>query len=271
MPLEFTLPHLTVLSLPPPEVVRVAARTGYRSVGLRLIAVTADSPGYPLMDDPPMLRETKAALAETGLRVADIEFVKITPEIDIVALEPMVATAAELGAEYVITAPYDPDLGRLAERLAAFTELTARYGMGSVLEFFPWTVVADFHAAAKMVAAVNHPKLGVLVDTLHFDRCGNTVADLSTVPASWLPFVHVCDAPAEKPTSVEAMLHTARAERLPPGEGAIDILGVLSGLPPDIRMALEVPMDRLTGEIGPEAVARRVRESTERLLARQNR
>jgi hypothetical protein len=36
---DLSLAHLTVLSLPPPEMVRVAARTGYQAVGLRLIAV----------------------------------------------------------------------------------------------------------------------------------------------------------------------------------------------------------------------------------------
>jgi sugar phosphate isomerase/epimerase len=71
--------------------VRVAARIGYRGVGLRLIAVTDDSPGYPIMDDAVMMRETKAALADTGLRLSDIEFVKITPEINIPALESFIA------------------------------------------------------------------------------------------------------------------------------------------------------------------------------------
>ena len=75
----FSLAHLTVLGLPPPEMIRVAARTGYRTVGLRLIAGHRDQPGYPLMDDPAMLRATRRAMAETGVGVLDIEFVKITP------------------------------------------------------------------------------------------------------------------------------------------------------------------------------------------------
>jgi hypothetical protein len=35
---DFSLAHLTTLSLPPPEMIRVAARCGYRAVGLRLIS-----------------------------------------------------------------------------------------------------------------------------------------------------------------------------------------------------------------------------------------
>src|ERR1700738_3318599 len=48
---DLSLAHLTVISLAPPQMVDVAARTGYRYVGLRLIAVTPDSPCYSLMHD----------------------------------------------------------------------------------------------------------------------------------------------------------------------------------------------------------------------------
>jgi hypothetical protein len=82
----FSLAHLTVLDLPPAEVVQVAARTGYQSVGLRLLAVTDTTPGYPLMDDPPTMRDTKSALADTAVRVLDIELVKVTPEIEVTGL-----------------------------------------------------------------------------------------------------------------------------------------------------------------------------------------
>src|SRR3954468_9346870 len=143
----FSLAHLTVLDLPPPEMVQVAARTGYTFVGLRLIAVTNTTPGYPLMHDRVMMRATKTALADTGIRVLDIEFVKITPEIDVAGLEPFVAAGAELGAKHIITAPYDPDLARLADRLGSINDLANRHGLSAVLEFFPWTVLAGLGAA----------------------------------------------------------------------------------------------------------------------------
>ena len=82
----FSLAHLTVLDLPPAEVVQVAARTAYQSVGLRLLAVTDTTPGYPLMEDPPTMRDTKSAFADTAVRVLDIELVKVTPEIDVTGL-----------------------------------------------------------------------------------------------------------------------------------------------------------------------------------------
>ena len=76
-----------------------------------------------------MLSATKSAMAETGVGALDIELVRITPDIDVVGLEPFPAVGAELNARYVITAPYDPNLTRLADRLAAIDDPAVRYGL----------------------------------------------------------------------------------------------------------------------------------------------
>ncbi len=262
-----SLAHLTVLSLPPPELVSVAARTGYQAVGARLIAVTPATPGYPLMNEPAMLRETKARIADTGVRVLDIEFLRLTPQTNVAELEPFLATGAELGARHVLTAPYDPDLSRMSNTLARVADLAGGYGLSIVLEFFPWTDVNSLSSARRIVEGAHRPNAGILVDTLHFDRSDSTLDELAATPASLLPFVHLCDCPAEKPATLEGLLHNGRAERLPPGEGEIELVGILDAMPGHIPVALEVPMERLTSEIGPEGVARRVREGAQRVLA----
>jgi sugar phosphate isomerase/epimerase len=266
MPRTFSLAHLTALTLPPPDLISVASRAGYQRVGLRLIGVTKQSLAYPLMDDPPLLSATKSALAETGLSVNDIELVQITPEIDIAGLESFIAAGAALGAKYVLSAPYDPDRSRLTERFSALADLAGQYGLSVVLEFFPWTDTANLAAALAIVTASGRNNAGILVDTLHFDRSNGSLDELRRVSPSLLPFVHVCDASAGQPTSREAMLHTARSERLPPGEGGIDIRAIVEAMPAEIPIALEVPMETLTREIGSEAVVRRVREAAGRLL-----
>lgn len=247
--------------------VRVAARIGYRAVGLRLIAVTDDSPGYPIMDDAVVMRETKAALADTGLRLSDIEFIKITPEINVAALESFIAAGASLGARHVITAPYDHDHARLSDNLAAIASLSGRYGLSALLEFFPWTTVPDLETAANVVGATSCPNVGILIDTLHFDRSNSSLSQIDSIPPHWLPMIHLCDAPAGKPTTTEGLLHAARAERLPPGEGAIDIAPILRAMPGESQIALEVPMQQMTRSDGPEAVARHVHDATVKFLA----
>lgn len=262
---SLSLAHLTAIDLAPPALIRAAAEAGYDAVGLRLIRVTDTSPGYPLMDDPEAMRETRAALRDTGLRVHDIEFLKIEPETDIAALESFLDAGAELGASEVITAPYDPDLSRLAARLADLSERAAARGLGVSLEFFPWTVVPDLDDALAVVTQAG-PGVGILVDSLHFDRSGSSHATLRALPRGRIRFAHLCDATVAPPYSVENLLQTARAERLPPGEGDIDLAAFLAALPDDLPLGLEVPMAGLAAAEGPEAVIRRAIAGARRLV-----
>ena len=261
-----TLAHLTVLEMPPPAMIRMAARLGYDGVGLRLVRVTPDTPGWPLMDDPAMMREALAALRETGMRVTDVEFVRIAPDFDPCAWEAFLDAGAALGAAHVICAPYDADLGRLADRLAAFAEWTAPRGMRPVLEFFPWTSVPDLSSALRVADATGRADVGVLVDALHFDRSDSRLVDLRAADPARLPFVHLSDAPRRPPYDEAALLHAARAERLPPGQGEIDLPALLAALPPGVPLGLEVPMINLAESEGLEVVARAALEGARRVL-----
>ncbi|MEQ9329249.1 MAG: sugar phosphate isomerase/epimerase [Rhodospirillales bacterium] len=260
-----SLAHLTAIDLAPPELIRLAARTGSDGVGLRLVRVTDTSPGYPLMDDPAMLRETKAALKDTGIVVHDIEFIRITPEIDLPPLARVFETGAELGARHVITAPYDEDHGRFSQSLGALADLAAEFGLGTVMEFFPWTSVPDLATAWEVVAA-SGDKAGVLVDMLHFDRSHSRIEDLAKIPPHRLPFMHLCDAPVQPSYTLEELLQAGRAERLPPGEGQIDLLSILPRMPAGIPVALEVPMTALTASAGAETVLRKVKSAADGVL-----
>jgi sugar phosphate isomerase/epimerase len=268
---DFSLAHLTVITLAPPQVVDVAARTGYRYVGIRLITATPESPGYSLMKDKRMMLETKARLADTGIGVHDIEFVRFAPETDVESFLPVLEAGAELGARHVISAGYDPDRRRLIDRFGSLCDLAAPFRLTINLEFFPWTHIPNLSEAAGVVAAADRKNSGILVDVLHFDRSGSTTEQLDALPPSRLPFVHLCDAPAEKPTTTEAMIFAARTERLAPGEGGINLQRIMRHMPPGIPVGLEVPMEKLTRERGAMEVARRAREGAARVLAAMER
>ena len=260
-----SLAHLTAIDLAPPQLIRSAAAAGFDAVGLRLIRVTDTSPGYPLMTDRAMMQATKAAMNETGLKVHDIEFVKIDPEIEIAALDAFLDAGAELGAHQVVSAPYDPDLNRLVDHLGALAEMASKRGLGISVEFFPWTTVPNLAAA---IDVVNHagPNIGILVDSLHFDRSGSSLRQLASVPHDRLHFAHICDAPVHPPYSKDDLLHTARAERLPPGEGQIDLSGFIAALPPDLPLGVEVPMNGLAATMGLDVVIARAMAGTRALL-----
>jgi sugar phosphate isomerase/epimerase len=269
MPHKLTVAHLTAIDLAPPAFVDAAAKSGFEGVGLRLIRVTDDTPGYPLMDQPHDLRETRTILRDTGLKVCDIEFVKITPETRIESLLRFLDVGAELGAGHVITAPYDQELNRLAETLDGFSQAAAERGLGTVLEFFPWTCIPDL-ATCWQVLQKTSAKVGILVDSLHFDRSGADHALLKGLPAERLPFAHLCDAPVKPSYSDEELLVTARENRLPPGQGGIDLVRFLDSLPEDIPLALEVPTYGTAPNQDPVRKLQGIMDATLSLLAARN-
>jgi sugar phosphate isomerase/epimerase len=157
--------HLTAIDMAPPALIEAAAQAGFDAVGLRLLRVTDDSPGYPLMDDPAAMRDTLAAMRATGVTVSDIEFVRITPETNIADLSGLLDAGQALGARHVIVAPYDSDLSRLADRLAELADAADPRNLRPVLEFFPWTSIPDLGTARRVVEAAG-PKVDLLVDSL---------------------------------------------------------------------------------------------------------
>lgn len=262
-----SLAHLTVLDLPPPAMIRVAAEAGCRAVGLRLIPVAPGAAGYPLQDDPALLRETLAAMAATGIAVADLEIVMLRPETRIADFLAVFEAGARLGARHVLVAGYDPDEARLTASFAAFCDAAAPFGLTGDLEFMPWTNTPDLAAAIRVVRGAARPNGGILVDALHVDRSLSRIEDLAAVPPGWLHYWQLCDAPAERPATTEGLLHTARAERLFPGEGGLDLAPLVRAMPPGIPVSLEIPTLELARTMGPEARVRRAAMAARRVIA----
>ncbi|GAA2853410.1 hypothetical protein Acy02nite_50550 [Actinoplanes cyaneus] len=266
---DYSLAHLTALSLSPPELVDAAAEAGYRYVGLRLTRVTTQEPHYPLATDPALLRTTKLRLAATGIEVLDIELARISPGDDPRDFQRFLETGAELGARHVITQLPDPDRNRKTERFAQLCEMARPLGLTVDLEFPSWTETPDLPSAVRVLRGADQPNAGILIDLLHFARSGSSVADLRQLPAAWFHFAHVCDAPPGVPDTNEGLIHAARFERLFPGEGGIDVRGILDALPAGIPYALEIPRATLVAQVGGKEHARQAIAATRGHLQRR--
>jgi sugar phosphate isomerase/epimerase len=263
---EFSLAHLSALSLSPPEMVDVAARVGYRYVGLRMTPVTANEPRYPLPYDDQMMRETQACLADTGVAVLDVELARLAPDVDVASFAPVLEAAARLGARHVIAQTPDAQRARATERFAQLCELARPFELSVDLEFVTWTDTPDLDSAAAIVSAARQPNGGILIDTLHFSRSGCSLEKLRALPRSWFRFAQVCDAPAKAPATTEGLIHAARNERLFLGDGGLDVRSILDALPPDIPYSLEIPMTTLARTLGPELRAHMALLSARRYL-----
>lgn len=253
---DYSLAHLTVLSLTPPQVVDAAARAGYRYVSLRLTRVTTTEPLYDLANDKAMMRETKARLADTGVGVLDVELFRMDPSLDAEHFIPVLEATAELGAKNIIAQLPDPNYNRKVERFARLCDLAKPLGIFVSLEFPHWTETGNLAAAVEVVRAVKRSNAGILVDMLHFGRSNSTFEELEALPPEWFAFAHVCDAAKEVPPTIAGIIRTARDERQWPGEGGIDVKGILSRLPQHIPYSLEIPHNVLTKAVGPAEVAR---------------
>ena len=253
---DYSLAHLTALSLSPPELVEAAAAAGYRYVGLRMTKVTMEEPHYPLASDPALMRATKTHLAATGIEVLDIELARITSGDNPRDFLRFLEAGAELGARHVIAQLPDADFSRKTARFAELCELARPLNLTVDLEFPSWTETPDLAEATRVLRAADQPNAGMLVDLLHFARSGSSLAELEKLPRSWFNFAHVCDAPAEVPMSTKELIHTARFERLFPGEGGIDTHGILAALPSGIPYALEIPRAMLIAQVGAKEHAR---------------
>lgn len=240
-PRPLSLAALTVIELSPPEMVSVAASTGYQHVGLRLIPATPDEQVYPVIGDTPMVREIRTRLSDGNISVLDVEVFRLRPETDVQAFLPAIETAAALGARHLLTTGQDPDSNRLADRLAQLCDITARFNLTVDLEFMPWTEIFSLDKALRVLSAADRSNAGVLIDPLHFDRTGGRLADLATVPKSRLHFLQLCDAPAARPPTTEGLIFQARSARLVPGQGELDLAGLLGCLPSRLPISIEVP------------------------------
>jgi sugar phosphate isomerase/epimerase len=265
---KFSLAHLTVLGCAPPEMTYIAARAGYDYVSFRPIFMALpNEPNYALADNPEMLRKTRAALAETGVKLHDIELARIHDGMDArTKYLPAFEAAAELGARRVISSVWTPNREFAIERYAELCDLARPLGLTIDFEFVTFAEVKTLADALQVVKAAGKDNCGIMVDTLHFARSRVSLAELDAVPREWLHFAHICDAPAEIPDTKEGLIHTARDARLYLGEGGIDVAAILNRMP-EMVYSLELPHLERVKELGYAEHACRCLETARKYLA----
>lgn len=268
MPHPLILGHLTVMDCTPPEVVEVAAETGFSQVGLRLIASRADSVHYPLHKHPEMLAETERRLQSTGVAVYDFDVVRLTAQSSMDDLRPAIEVGARLGAKSVLVTAGDPDRARFTDTFGALCDLAAGFGITADLEYMRFTpTVPDLATAIAITRQVGRQNAGVLVDTIHFDRLGADFDELRAAPPELMHYIHLTDARAERPSTTEGLIEDTRAYRMMPGEGGINLVSFLQALPEGIPLCVEVSNAELDRTLTPRQRAVRAMSSTRSVLA----
>lgn len=238
---EYSLSFLTVADVSPVEAVKIAAKCGYAAVGLRLLPAAPNEANYPILTDASLIKETQTALNDTGVKVADVEIVRITPDFAPEKYAQFLDVAAQLGAKHILVAGNDPEQARLIQNFAQFCELSKQFGLSCDLEFMPWTNVKNLAQAEHIVHQSGQDNAAILIDALHFDRSGSTLEQVKALDPTRLNYVQLCDGLAEYDPSDEGLIQIARSNRLVPGQGELDLVGLIRALPQGITLAAEVP------------------------------
>jgi sugar phosphate isomerase/epimerase len=182
-----------------------------------------------------------ATLRDTGVGVFDLEIIRINETFDPHTWDALYDVGAQLQARAILVAGDDDNEARLTDNYARLCDVMQPYGMTADLEFMPWTAVKDARSALRIVRNAGMPSnAGILVDALHFGRSTTTLDDIRAIPRELLHYAQICDAEAGTHFSTEQMIHTARCERLLPGNGTIDLQGMMSALPSDLPVSVEV-------------------------------
>jgi sugar phosphate isomerase/epimerase len=269
MAMQFSLAHLTILDYAPSEATYIAAQAGYDFVSLRTIKMglaNEASHNYALSENKEMLRQTKKALAETGVKLLDIELARIYDGVDVKSYLPALEVAAELGGSNVISSIWTPNRSYSIERFIELCDLAKTFGLKINLEFVTFSDAVTLRDAVDVVRAAGRDNAGILVDMLHFSRSRVGLDELDAVPREWFNLAHLCDARGEIPTTKEGLIHTARDERFYVGEGDIDIAAIAARMP-EIPYSIELPHLERTKELGPAEHARRCLETAKAYFA----
>lgn len=215
------------------DVVEAGAATGFDAVGLWI-----DPAEWTAQHS----RDTRAALARTGIPVLDVEVVWIKPDSALDDHRKVIDVGADLGAGNVLCVSSDPDHGATAAKLAALCRHAEGSGMRVALEFGIFTEVKNLAQALAVIGQVDHPLAAVLVDPIHVDRSGTRVGEIAAIDPALLPYAQFCDARAVRPDPDDfaAVIADAVDLREQCGEGALPLAALLEALPPDVPLSIEL-------------------------------
>jgi sugar phosphate isomerase/epimerase len=217
------------------EVVEAAAAGGFRGISI-FPAQVARSREAGLRDG-----DLRKLLLDHELEVAEVECVlswlarEQVPEAAHAMLgeppEVFLDLAEALGAETVLATDGFGALGErddIVDAFRAFCDLAAERSLRVKWEFLPWSITPDAASALAFLEEVDRAHVGLMVDSWHVFRGANDLSQIRALPGERIFGVQLNDAPREP--VLEDLPMDSMHHRLVPGDGAIDLVGLVQAL-----------------------------------------
>jgi len=216
----------TIMTTPTPRQVEIARAAGFDGVEVR---------AERLLDAPDELYEAARAVHPGEVWSLNGIQLQVRPDgrldrrrLD-AELEPRLAICRDLGAAYLLVVPpraahveRDRAVEAMREGLATIRDRATADGIGVAFEFLGFAdCPIDTPALAGLVVA-GLPGVDLVLDSCHWHASGG--GSLAGFPTERLAMVHLNDAPAKPPRTIED------ADRLLPGLGVIDLASLVRQL-----------------------------------------
>ena len=205
------------------DVIGLTADAGFGAIGLDQASVAAHVAANGAVED------VAAAIHDRGLRCTDVLVLVPGADDDPVATaRSLGALAAAVGAPTCIAAVASPvPWAELVATLGHCASILADHGCRLAIEFTPYTALTTLRAARELCGAIGWDRCGLVLDSLHFFRCGAPWAELADLAAEQIAVVQWDDAPAAPSAS---LVDESRNHRLLPGAGGLDLVGLATAI-----------------------------------------
>lgn len=248
---ELGIERLGLFGMPPAEIIALAAGLGCQCVGIGLAPAPGGynpdgHPAWSLRDDPVQRRGTIAAARDFGVRIAIVEGFAVMPGHDMRSFAGDLDLVAELGCDRINVVCIGKDMGQAIDGFGLLAELAAERGLMVSAEMGSLGPLDRVAPALEVAKGVGLPNFSLVIDTMHFFRLGNTLADFAALDPALIGYVQICDVPWKSDLDYA---DEARFERRAPGDGELPLQDMVAALPRDILLGLEVPM-RAKAEAG---------------------
>lgn len=250
---RISLAYLTVPGVEPLQQIEMAARAGYDCVSLRTIPMgQAGEPQICLEKDPELRKNIRAALRDTGLKLFDIELVRIREDLP-VDYRKAFECGAELGATDVLSSVWTEDHALAVERYGSICEQAREFGLKVNVEFPIVSSMKTLDETVKLQDEVGASNLKILMDMIycHWDQV--TPEKIKALDPDRFGVIHLCDCPKE--IGERPIVEIVREGREYCGEGAVDLKGILGALP-KLDCSIELPNVKYIQEFGAEGHAK---------------
>lgn len=139
--------------------------------------------------------------------------------------------AAELGACHLkvggAIGATPPEEDVVAAEFHRLCDQFADQGCKVMIEPMPFASFSSLGAASELVARVDHPHGGLMVDLWHVSRMGSTMAEIRSLPAHHIFGVELNDAPSDP---LPDLVQDTIDRRQLPGEGELDVAGFVEAI-----------------------------------------